>query len=79
MASSWSQSALTGANGEFAFHAVPIGEYTVHVASAGFAPLVQEVVEVSGSTPILHLQLRVANREETATVSVAVAAAPPTS
>jgi protocatechuate 3,4-dioxygenase beta subunit len=34
--SDWSKTANTDANGEFAFNAIPIGEYTVTVANPGF-------------------------------------------
>ena len=40
--SDWTKSATTDANGEFAFNAVPLGDYSISVASPGFAQAVTE-------------------------------------
>jgi hypothetical protein len=60
---------ITGADGDFQFNAIPLGEYTVTVASKGFAQLSQDVVVMSGSVPVLHLLTRVAAANEKVTVS----------
>lgn len=56
----WSQTAQTSAGGEFQFPVVPIGNYRVVVAGAGFRNAEQQVVVVSGSAPVLHFQLSLA-------------------
>ncbi len=67
--SEWVKSVTTDANGEFQFNAVALGEYTVSVASQGFAQISQGVVVVSGSVPVVHFQLQVAGGNEKITVS----------
>ena len=47
--SEWAKSVTTDANGEFQFNAVPLGEYSVSVASAGFAQTSQDVTVDLGS------------------------------
>jgi len=65
------KTANTNENGDFEFNAVPIGEYTVNIANPGFVQAVQEVMVASGTEPVLHFQLNVAVKSETATVSAA--------
>ena len=67
--SDWSKSAATDANGEFQFDAVPIGEYSLSVSRQGFAPAGQNVVVAANTQPVAHIQLRIAGRTETLTVS----------
>jgi len=67
----WSKSVNTDANGEFAFNAIPIGEYTVSVASPGFEQAEQNVVVESGFEPVLHIALKIATGNETVNVSAA--------
>ncbi|MGB8013115.1 MAG: TonB-dependent receptor [Terriglobales bacterium] len=67
--SEWSKSVTTAANGEFQFNAVALGEYSVSVASEGFAQTAQDVVVISGSVPVVHFQLQVAGAEEKILVS----------
>jgi TonB dependent receptor/Carboxypeptidase regulatory-like domain/TonB-dependent Receptor Plug Domain len=71
--SDWSKSVSTNANGEFELNAVPLGEYSVSVARQGFAQTLQNVTVMSGSVPVVHFQLRVANANEKVTVSAAPA------
>jgi hypothetical protein len=71
--SDWAKTATTDANGEFQFNAVPLGEYSVSLASTGFAQTSQDVVVISGSVPIVHFQLQVASAKENVTVSAAPA------
>jgi hypothetical protein len=75
-ASDWSQTTNTDANGEFQFNAVPLGQYTVSVASPGFEQTAQTVVVESGSQPVLHYQLAVAAAKENITVSSAAVVVP---
>ncbi len=74
--SDWSKVANTDANGEFAFSAVPIGEYSVTVASPGFTQAQQNILVVAGSEPVLHYQLSVAGRTESVTVSAGAESVP---
>ena len=66
--SDWTKSATTDANGEFAFNAVPIGDYSISVASPGFAQAAQNLVVNSGTEPVVHFQLSVAGAKETLNV-----------
>src|SRR4030081_2659288 len=47
--SDWAKSVTTDATGEFQFNAVPLGDYSVSVASEGFAQTSQDVTGVSGA------------------------------
>jgi hypothetical protein len=74
--SDWSKNASTDTQGEFVFSAVPIGEYSISVASPGFAQAVQSVVVNSGTEPVVHFQLNLAGTKETVNVSGAPVIAP---
>ena len=66
--SDWSATANSDANGDFAFNAIPLGEYMVTVAGLGFEQARQNVVVISGSQPVLHFSLSVAVSQETINV-----------
>lgn len=66
--SDWTKNATTDSNGEFSFSAVPLGEYSVSVASPGFAQTARSVIIESGTQPVLHYQLVVAASQESVTV-----------
>jgi Carboxypeptidase regulatory-like domain/TonB-dependent Receptor Plug Domain len=74
--SEWAKTTTTNANGEFQFNAVPLGDYTVSVASKGFAQTAQDVTVISGTVPVAHFQLQVASAHEDVTVSAAQAVIP---
>ena len=74
--SDWAKTTNSDANGQFEFNAVPIGEYTVSVASPGFTQSAQSVVVESGTQPVLHYQLTLASVQEKITVSGVAAVAP---
>jgi len=74
--SDWAHSTNTNDDGEFTFNPVPIGDYTVVVAAPGFAQQSQKVVVESGTTPVVHLALRVAGAKESVNVSGSAAVAP---
>jgi outer membrane receptor protein involved in Fe transport len=74
--SDWSSTATTDSNGEFQFMAVSLGEYTVSVASPGFAQTAQTVTVESGTQPVLHYQLALASLNESVTVSGAPTVVP---
>src|SRR5271166_215147 len=67
--SEWSKSVTTDSGGNFQLNAVPLGEYSVSVASEGFAQTAQEVIVTSGSVPVVHFQLQVASAKEKITVT----------
>ncbi len=73
--SDYSVSALTDANGEFHFDAVPLGEYSVAVSNPSFAADERIVTVLSGASPILHFELHVASQTESITVSADAASA----
>ena len=75
-ASDWTKSANTDASGQFQLNAVPLGEYSVSVASKGFAQTSQNVVVNSGSVPTVHFQLQVAAANEKVVVSGTPTVAP---
>ena len=74
--SDWAKTATTDANGEFQLNAVPLGDYSVTVASQGFAQTAQEVTVISGTVPVVHFQLQVATASTKVTVSAAPEVAP---
>src|SRR5690348_17198205 len=67
--SDWAKSENTDASGEFSFNGVPIGDYSISVASPGFGQTQQNVVVNSGTEPVVHFQLRIASASEKVTVS----------
>jgi hypothetical protein len=67
--SDWSQTKQTDSQGEFAFAAVPLGDYVVSVAQSGFASSPQTVTVVSGASPVVHFQLSLAAVSQTVTVT----------
>jgi len=73
--SEWAKSVTTNGTGEFQFNAVPLGDYSVSVASVGFAQTAQNVTIISGTVPVVHFQLQVASAREKVTVSDTAAVA----
>jgi hypothetical protein len=67
--SDWAKSVTTDATGEFQFNAIPLGDYSVSVASQGFAQTSQDVTVISGSVPVVHFLLKVATASANVTVS----------
>ncbi len=74
--SEWSRTTTTDANGEFQINAVPLGDYSVSIASTGFGQTAQDVTVISGTVPVVHFQLRVAAAHEQITVASSGAVAP---
>jgi carboxypeptidase family protein/TonB-dependent receptor-like protein len=74
--SDWAKNTTTNSDGEFMFTAVALGEYTVSVASAGFAQTAQTVVVESGTQPVLHYQLALVSLKENVTVTATPVVAP---
>jgi len=67
--SDWDMTATTDQYGEFAFNAVPLGDYSVSAVAPGFSQTAQTVVVQSGTEPVLHLALKLAGAKETVNVS----------
>jgi hypothetical protein len=67
--SEFTQTAETNSAGEFHFEAVPVGEYTVSVSDATFVTQPQAITVLSGTAPILHLELRLPAEKQTVTVT----------
>src|SRR5271163_5150567 len=74
--SEWTKTVNTDASGEFQMNAVPLGDYSVSVASPGFAQTSQDVTVISGTVPVVHFQLQVASATANVTVSAAPEVAP---
>ncbi|HUI50547.1 MAG TPA: TonB-dependent receptor [Terriglobales bacterium] len=72
--SEFTQTAKTDGQGEFHFDSIPVGEYTVTLSKDGFAAGQQNLTVLSGTAPILHYELQVAQAKQTVTV---VSEAPP--
>jgi outer membrane receptor protein involved in Fe transport len=69
LASGWTQTAQSNADGEFQFEAVPVGDYEVSVSAPNFAPFQQQITVTSGKGPIFHFQLAIAGLKQTVEVS----------
>jgi outer membrane receptor protein involved in Fe transport len=67
--SNYTLTAVTDAEGQFHFDAVPLGEYTVAVSDPTFVPETHNVPVLSGSAPILHFELHLATQNQSVTVS----------
>jgi carboxypeptidase family protein/TonB-dependent receptor-like protein len=63
------QHQTTNADGEFDFSAVPLGEYTVTVTVTNFQKTEQAVIVASGTSPVLHFQLEIAEVTEKTVVN----------
>jgi TonB dependent receptor/Carboxypeptidase regulatory-like domain/TonB-dependent Receptor Plug Domain len=68
-ASDYEQSTQTDAEGQFHFDTVPLGQYVVTVSEAGFELREQRVTVLSGTAPILHIELRLSTQTQSITVS----------
>src|SRR5258707_1568409 len=67
--SDWSQTGQTDQDGELTFTTVPVGDYVLTITQSGFALTEQKVTVVSGSTPVVHFQLKIASVDSTVTVA----------
>ena len=67
--SDFSQTATTGADGDFEVTSLPVGAYQVTVTHDGFNAAVQAAVVDSGSSPILHFQLAIGAVKESVSVA----------
>src|ERR1700675_3429583 len=72
--SEFTQTTHTSAEGEFHFDSVPIGEYRITVSKDEFGTQEEKLTVLSGTAPILHIELKVAKQAQTVTV---ISEAPP--
>ena len=68
VSSDYSQVLATLPDGSFATAAVPVGQYRVTATHAGFEPVSESIVVVSGSAPVLHFQLAISKPQQEVTV-----------
>jgi hypothetical protein len=68
-ASVWSRNTQTDPNGEFAFSAVPLGDYVLNISQNGFVTAAQPLTVVAGAAPSTHIQLSTGDSLETVTVT----------
>jgi len=73
--SDWTQTIQSDQDGAFSFTTVPLGDYVVSVTKVGFADEPQALTVISGSSPMLHFQLRLTTVSQT---TIVVAEAPGT-
>ena len=69
-------SSVTGANGEFSFPAIALGDYTVKVTANGFSPQTQSITLASDTSSVLHFMLSIATPTASATIKTQVGTSP---
>ena len=67
--SAWVRTTTTNANGEFAFPAVPFGDYSITVTAQGFSESQQTFTLESDTSPVLHFELALAGVKQSIVVS----------
>lgn len=67
--SAFAETASTDQNGEFSFVSVPLGDYKITIAAAGFDTIQQRLTVASSSSDILHFQLALATVKQSARVT----------
>jgi outer membrane cobalamin receptor len=72
--SDYSQAAKSNADGEFLIDNIPVGAYIVTVSKQGFSTQEVRITVLSGSAPILHVEMLLATQTQSVTV---VSNAPP--
>jgi outer membrane receptor protein involved in Fe transport len=72
LASPWTQTAQSNADGELQFDAVPVGDYEVLVSAPNFEPLQQQITVTLDKGPVFHFQMAIAGLKQTVEVSGAV-------
>ena len=56
-------------DGDFQFDSVPVGQYTITVSKSGFTAQERKITVLSGTAPILHMELALATQAESVTVT----------
>ena len=62
--SDYARTIHTDASGEFLFDAVPLGDYSITVSKDGFATVEQPTIVLSGTAPVFHLELPIAEQSK---------------
>jgi len=70
--SDYTKTTQSNTEGEFHFDAVPLGQYVLTINKDGFAPQEQRITVLSGTAPILHLELQLATQSQSVTVTSGV-------
>jgi hypothetical protein len=66
--SAFTLSAVTDARGEFEIPQAPIGVYRIEASATGFAASTQEITLASGTNPVIHIPLAVAQATQSIVV-----------
>jgi outer membrane receptor protein involved in Fe transport len=67
--SEFTLTAKSNTDGDFQFDSVPIGQYTVTVSRSGFTAQERKITVLSGTAPVLHMELALATQAESVTVT----------
>ena len=67
--SEFTKTTQSNADGEFNFDSIPVGQYQITVKKAGFANEDQKLTVLSGTAPILHMELKLAKEAQTVIVT----------
>jgi len=69
VATDYSRTAQTAADGEYSFQGLPLGSYRIHAAHAGFKAVTQTGIELhANDSQVLNVALRIGAVSETVTV-----------
>jgi outer membrane cobalamin receptor len=69
VSSDYSQTTTSDTDGDFHFDSVPVGDYTVTVSKEGFTTQEQKLTVLSGTAPVLHIELQLAAQTQSVTVT----------
>ena len=67
--SDFSRTVTTGPDGTFEATTIPVGEYQITATHEGFMPTTEQLVVSSGSSPILHFQLKLGSVSQSVNIS----------
>ncbi len=67
--SSYVQSAVSAADGSFTILSIPLGDYIITISQPGFDTREQSITLVSGTSPILHFELRLTTVQQSVDVN----------
>jgi hypothetical protein len=67
--SDYSQTTTSNSDGDFHFDSVPVGNYIVTVSKQGFSTQEQKLTVLSGTAPVLHVELQLATQTQSVMVT----------
>jgi outer membrane cobalamin receptor len=67
--SDYTQTKKSTDQGDFEFDAAPVGEYTVRFSKAGFSAHEVRITVLSGTAPVIHVELQLATQTQSVTVT----------